>query len=80
MERESDPKPADDRSATAKGLDLVTRVITGCFVLTLPVIGGYFLDQNWQTGKLFTLLGLLLGMSGASWQLFRFVKDSSDST
>lgn len=53
---------SDDRSPLAKAIDTATEVFTACLMMVLPGIGGHFLDRYLNTGVVFTLLGVLLGL------------------
>lgn len=71
---EDQQQSEDTRSPTAKALDLVSQITTISLTAVLPAVGGYFID-NWLGTKIvFILLGLLLGMTGAGFQLMKLVK------
>ncbi len=71
---EDQQESEDTRSPTAKALDLVSQITTISLTAVLPAVGGYFID-NWLGTKIvFILLGLLLGMTGAGFQLMKLVK------
>jgi len=39
-------------------------------------VGGYFLDQALDTGRIFTLAGLALGLVAAFWGGYRMLRDT----
>jgi hypothetical protein len=80
MEKNERGKPSDDRSPTSKGMDLVTRVISGSLVFIIPIVGGFYLDGRMGTGLLWTLVGLGFGMAAGSWQLYRLIQSSEDTS
>lgn len=51
---------SDDRSPTAKALDLVSKITAISFMLILPALGGYYVDAFLGTGFLFLFLGVAL--------------------
>ncbi len=70
----SDPDPSrDDRSPAAKAISKATEITTVAFMMVLPILLGYWLDQYLGTIPLFAMVGLVLGMSGGIWQLVQLV-------
>lgn len=70
----------------AKSLSKVSEIIAICMLMIVPGLIGYLIDQKVGSRVVFTLLGLILGMSGAVMQLVRLVSvtdeprdDSSES-
>ena len=61
------------RSATAKAVDIASRLITVSLCLVLPIVGGYFIDQYLGTVAVFIVLGLLFGMLAAGVQLMKLI-------
>lgn len=57
----ADP-PNDDRSALARGMAWAARVSSLGFELALPILAGYWLDQQWGTEPWLLLLGMGLGI------------------
>ena len=78
-------KTVDDRSPTAKSLSKVSEIFAICLMMIVPGLIGYWIDQKVGSRFVFTLLGLIFGMSGAVMQLVRLVSaidesnDDSDS-
>jgi F0F1-type ATP synthase assembly protein I len=78
-------KTVDDRSPIAKSLSKVSEIIAICMLMIVPGLIGYLIDQQVGSRIVFTLLGLVFGMTGAVMQLVRLVsvtntpsQDSSD--
>ncbi len=65
----------DDRNSAAIAMSLVTRITTGSFLLVLPTVLGYWLDQRYQTQILFLLVGFGLGMVIAGRHLWLIICD-----
>lgn len=70
------PEPAkqDDRAQTFRTLGLVGQL--GWWMVALILAGfaaGYHLDQWLDTGPLFMLLLLLLGIAGGFWKAYRLI-------
>ena len=63
----------DDRSPTAKALSKVSEILALCFLMVVPAFIGSWIDRQFSTVLLFTLLGLALGMTGAVMQLMKLV-------
>jgi F0F1-type ATP synthase assembly protein I len=70
----------------AKSLSKASEVIAICLMMIVPGLIGYLIDQRVGSQFVFTLLGLIFGMSGAVMQLVRLVSvtdepsdNSSDS-
>ncbi len=63
----------DHRSATAKAVDIASRLITVSLCLVLPIVGGFYLDQQFGTVALFVVLGLLFGMAASGWQMMKML-------
>ena len=55
----------DDRSSTAKALSKVSEILALCLLMVVPALIGSWIDRQFSTVLLFTLLGLALGMTGA---------------
>ena len=72
-------KTVDDRSPTAKGLSKVSEIIAICMMMIVPGLIGYWVDQKVGSRVVFTLLGLILGMSVAVMQLVRLVSVADES-
>jgi len=72
-------KTVDDRSPMAKSLSKASEVIAICLLMIVPGLIGYWIDQKVGSRFLFTLLGLVFGMSGAVMQLVRLVSIDDDS-
>ncbi|MEC9094156.1 MAG: hypothetical protein VX438_15715 [Planctomycetota bacterium] len=70
----NDLDAADDRSPLAKAVDKATDIFTACLMMVLPGIGGYYADQYCHTVAIFTVLGLLFGLGGGTWQILKIVK------
>ena len=49
-------------------------------MMVLPALLGYWADQKLGTIILFTFLGLILGMTGAIWQLVQLVSGEEFQT
>ncbi len=65
----------DDRSQTAKALDIVSKITAICLMMALPAIGGYYVDQWLGTKIVFILLGTAFGMFASGWQLFKLTQE-----
>ncbi|MEM7454442.1 MAG: AtpZ/AtpI family protein [Planctomycetota bacterium] len=61
----------DRRSATAKAVDISSRLMTISLCLVIPIAGGYYVDQYLETKAVFVVLGLLFGMVASGWQLYK---------
>ena len=79
-------KTVDDRSPMAKSLSKVSEIISICMLMIVPGLIGYLIDQKVGSRFVFTLLGLIGGMTVSVMQLVRLVSetgkpvdDSSDS-
>lgn len=70
-------KTVDDRSATAKALSKSSEVTSICLLMIVPGLIGYAIDRWLGTGFVFMVLGLLLGMGGATMQLMKLVSDNA---
>ena len=68
----------DDRSPTAKALSKVSEILALCFLMVVPAFIGSWIDRQFSTVLLFTLLGLALGMTGAVMQLMKLVAPKSN--
>jgi F0F1-type ATP synthase assembly protein I len=66
--------PVDDRSPMAKSLSKVSEITAVCLLMIVPALIGYFVDQWLGTGFVFTLLGLVFGMTGSVYQLMQLVQ------
>jgi len=75
---ESDEKP-DDRSSFAQAYDQASQVFSACLIMVLPSLGGFFLDQRFKTGVVFTMTGLLFGFVMGFVQLVRLTNSNSKS-
>lgn len=73
-------KTVDDRSPTAKSLSKVSEIFAICLMMIVPGLIGYWIDQKVGSRFVFTLLGLIFGMSGAVTQLVRLVSTIDEST
>lgn len=69
----------DDRSSFAQAYDQASQVFSACLVMVLPSLGGYFLDQRFQTGIVLTVTGLLFGFVMGFVQLVRLTNSDSKS-
>ena len=72
----------DSRSSKAeiRGAVLATQLISICFGLVLPPLGGFWLDQRWGCLPWLLIVGLILGFTSAGFQaiaLFRNVTKES---
>lgn len=56
-----------------------SEIIACCLLMIVPALVGYWVDGKLSTGLLFTILGLVFGMTGAVWQLKRLVASTSQS-
>ena len=65
----------DDRSSTAKAMSKVSEIITACLMMIVPAIVGVWLDGLFSTVAIFTIIGLLFGVTGAFLQLKRLVSN-----
>lgn len=72
-------KTVDDRSLMAKSLSKVSEIIAICLMMIVPGLIGYVVDQKFGTKIVFTLLGLIFGMTGAVFQLMRLVASTEES-
>ena len=63
----------DQRSGTAKAMDIASHLFTVSLCLVIPIVGGYYLDQYLGTVAVFIVLGLLFGMAASGWQLMKLV-------
>ena len=68
----------DDRSSTAKALAKVSEILALCLLMVVPALIGSWIDRQFSTVLLFTLLGLALGMTGAVLQLMKLVAPKSN--
>lgn len=76
-------KDVDDRSPTAKSFSKVSEIMAISMMMIVPGLIGYLIDQKVGTRVVFTLLGLLFGMTGAIYQLIALVtppKKNNDET
>ena len=73
-------KTVDDRSLVAKSLSKVSENISICLMMIVPGLIGYVDDQQIGTRFVFTLLGLIFGMTGAVLQLIRLVSPTDDDS
>ncbi len=67
----------DDRSPMAKSLSKGTEIIAICMMMIVPGLIGYWIDQRVGSRVVFTLLGLILGMTVAVMQLVQLVSVSN---
>lgn len=67
--------PIDDRSPSAKAMSKVSEILASCLLMIVPALIGIWLDRTFSTVILFTLLGLLFGVTGAVLQLKRLVSN-----
>ena len=73
-EQSDDPSlKIDDRSPMAKAMSKVSEIVTACLLMVIPALIGIWLDRTLSTVMLFTLLGLVLGVTGSVLQLKRLV-------
>jgi F0F1-type ATP synthase assembly protein I len=63
----------------AKSLSKVSEIMAICLMMIVPGLIGYVVDQQIGTRFVFTLLGLIFGMTGAVFQLIRLVASTEDS-
>jgi hypothetical protein len=66
--------PKDDRAPVAKAVDLVSRIFSACAAFALPPVLGNWCDNRWQTGYLFTLIGLGFGAIAGGWLLYKLTQ------
>jgi F0F1-type ATP synthase assembly protein I len=66
-------EPEDDRSAMAKAMSLVSQITAIALMMVLPALVGYFVDRGISTLPLFTVIGMLLGLAAAIYQLVKLV-------
>ena len=73
---DEDPNlPIDDRSPSAKAMSKVSEILACCLMMIIPALIGVWLDRTFSTMILFTLLGLVIGVTGAVLQLKRLVSN-----
>ena len=65
--------PTDDRSAMAIAMSWASRIIGISIEMIVPGLGGYWLDQKFDTGPWLLLVGFALGMTLATVQLVGMV-------
>ena len=63
----------DDRSATAKAMDWVSRIMTLGFVVVIPTGLGYWLDGVLGCSPWMVILGLFAGLVSAGYLLWKLV-------
>ncbi len=72
--RDVDVAEASDlRSSQAKAMDLASQIVSICLMPLLPGLGGYFLDQQFDTMPVWTVVGLCLGLAAAALQFVKLV-------
>ena len=54
-------------------MDLASQIVSICLMPLLPGLGGYFLDQQFETMPICTVVGLCLGLAAAAFQFVKFV-------
>ena len=64
----------------AKAMSKVSEIVAACLMMIVPALVGIWLDRTLATVMLFTVLGLLLGMTGAVLQLIKLVRRSDQLT
>ena len=67
----------DDRSPMAKAMSRSSEIIACCLLMIVPALIGYWVDGKLATGLIFTIAGLVFGMTGAIWQLQRLVASTN---
>jgi len=63
----------DDRSSMAKAMDWVSRIMTFCFAMILPALGGYFADGYLGCSPWIMLAGSVFGMVAGFYLLMKMV-------
>lgn len=71
--------PPDDRSALATSYAWAIRVMTVSIEMVAPAVVGLWIDRRLKTLVLFTIIGLILGMSLGMWHLLKIAR-SADET
>ena len=72
-----DLENTDDRGSLAKAIDKASEVLTACLMMALPGVGGYFVDQYFKTGWIFTILAFVFGLIAGTVQLTKIVQKNS---
>jgi ATP synthase protein I len=74
-DKREDPAKAKERSDGAKALSMCYRIM---IEIVAGFLVGYFLgktlDNMLETGTVFTIICLLLGISGAFWNIYKSMK------
>lgn len=66
--------PPDQRSPIAVGIAWASRVMTISLTMVVPGLVGYWVDGKLGTKLLFLLVGMILGMGTAMWQLLQLAR------
>ncbi len=69
----------DDRSATAKGIDIATRITTMSIMMALPAAIGYYADLRLGTNPIFIIVGAVFGMASGFWFLLKLVRTLNEN-
>ena len=78
---DGDPNlPTDDRSLNAKAMSKVSEILACCLMMVIPALIGIWLDRTFSTMILFTLVGLVFGVTGAVLQLKRLISNPDKVT
>jgi len=70
----------DQRSSSAKAMAMVTSITTISFMMVIPPLLGYYLDNWLGTVVLFMFLGVVFGLICGIWQLIKLVDHSDNAS
>jgi hypothetical protein len=65
---------SDDRSPLAVAMQWSARITTIALEMSLPGLGGFWLDQKLGTRPIFVILGVIVGFSGGLMHLIQLTK------
>ncbi len=72
----ADAEGSDDRTATARGAEWASRIMTIALGMVVPGLAGYWLDQRLGTQVILMLIGFALGGYLAAIQLMAIARQS----
>jgi len=76
---ENQQKINDNRSPIMVGYMWATNVTSAAVEMVIPIVGGVWLDNKFQTKPLFILIGLFLGMTIMLLHLLKFAKTGEEN-
>jgi len=70
-------EPPDDRSQLALAMEWASRVTAVSLEMVVPIVVGHWLDGQWTTEPVLTVVGAAFGLIAGMWHLLRMTRPPS---